>query len=170
MPKKDETPTVKPRISILERRLQNPFGEPSYPIHLKDPSLICRWFNGALSSDKIWRAKNVKGWDHVRPEMVVDMEQIGGYTLNPANQITRGERGQEVLMCMPRDAYDQIQLAKTRHNIRNMGNPNATKNEILEAAGNKYGDEAAEFLRKRTGPVGGVTDSYERIERREELE
>lgn len=159
--------TPKPRISVLERRLQNPFGEPSIPIQLKDPSLLCRWFNGALSSDKIWRAKHVKGWQLVKPEMIVDMDQIGGYTLGVDNTITRGERGQEVLLCMPRDDFDQIMMAKTQHNLRNMGNPAGMKQEILEAAGTQLGDEAASFLNQKIRAVGGVTDQYERIERRE---
>lgn len=157
-------PAKKPRISVLERRLQNPFGEPSSPVHLKEPGLIARWFNAAIISDKIWRAKQ-KGWDPVRPEDVVDLDQIGGYTKSPDGFIARGDRGQEVLMCMLKSDYDQIQIAKTKYNNRHMGNPNAQKRDIVEAAGNALGSEAADFLNKRVGPVGGVMDSYERIER-----
>lgn len=164
---KTEPVKVKPRISVLERRLQNPFGEPSSPVHLKDGSLIARWFNAAIISDKIWRAKQ-KGWTPIRPEDVVDLDQIGGYTKSPDGFISRGDRGQEILMSMPREDFDQIQMAKTRHNNRNMGNPNAQKREIVEAAGKQLGDEAADFLSQRTGPMGGVMDSYERIERRDE--
>lgn len=164
MAKPTEPTKPKPRISVLERRLQNPFGEPSSPVHLKEPGLIARWFNAAIIADKIWRAKQ-KGWTPVRPEDVVDLDQIGGYTKSPDGFIARGDRGQEVLMCMPREDFDQIQMAKTRHNNRNMGNPNRQKAELLEAAGKNLGSEAADFLNRRVGPVGDVTDSYERIER-----
>src|SRR3990167_2681953 len=98
---------VKPRISVLERRLQNPFGEPSAPVEFKDKTRRGRWFNGALVADKIWRAKN-NGWTLVFPDDLEDMDQIGGYTLAPAGHVTRGERGQEVLMWMHQDDFNQI--------------------------------------------------------------
>lgn len=165
MPKQQEPDAPKPRISVLDRRLQNPFGEPSSPIDLKDRSLGCRWFNGAISGDHNWRAKQVKGWAIVTPEMVVDMDQIGGALVNASNQITRGARGEEVLMCMPKEAMQQIQWAKTRENLKNMGNADAQKRELVDAAGKALGDDAASFLNQRVKAVGGVQDSYERIER-----
>lgn len=165
-----KTPTstapAPPRVSVLDRRLNDPFGVPSVPIQFKDQSLIARWFNGAISNDKIWTAKHVQGWSSVTPDMLVDLDQIGGHNVSPAGYITRGERGQEVLMCMPRDAFEQIAWAKSRKNMERMGNSARTKAEVVEAAANKYGDEAGNFLNKHVGPVGGVNDSYERIERR----
>ena len=169
--KPDETPAppALPRIAVLERRLQNPFGEPSAPIDLKDQSLECRWFNAAIMADKIWRAK-AKGWTPVRPEDLIDLDQVGGYTKSPEGFVTRGDRGQEVLMAMPRDWRREIQLAKTRENNRNMGNPNAMKQEIVAAAGDQLGDQAADFLHRRMGVVGQVTDGHERVERIEPVE
>lgn len=174
-------PGRKPRISVSERgaettmealladprykaRLQNPFNEPSAPIGLKDDTRECRWFNAALQSDHIWRSKR-KGWDQVRPDDVFDLEQIGGYNVSPDGYITRGERGQEILMSMPRDVRHAIQVAKTRQNIAHMGNPNATRNDVINAAGKQLGSEAADYLESRIGPVGGVTDSHEIVER-----
>ncbi len=171
----------KPRISVSERgsetslnvllsdprykaRLQNPFNEPSSPIRLKDASLECRWFNATKATDHIWRSKR-KGWDQVRPDDVADIEQIGGYNVSPEGYITRGERGNEILMSMPKDVRIAIQAAKTRQNIASMGNPNATKAEVVEAAGQQLGSEAADYLNARIGPVGQVTDTYERVER-----
>lgn len=175
-------PKQKPRIEVTERniqtsreaiiasdpryakRLQSPFNEPSAPIALKDEHRECRWFNAAIASDHVWRAKN-KGWDQVRKEDVVDLEQIGGYNLSPEGYITRGERGQEVLMSMPREVRNLIQMAKTRDNLARMGNPNKTKADVVNAASQHLGDEAASYLNDRVGPLGGVTDTYERIER-----
>ena len=155
--------TVSDRHTVRDRRLNDPFGVPTIPIQFKDPSLLARWFPGAISNDKVWMAKQVQGWDLVMPAMLVDLDQIGGHDISPSGNITRGERGQEVLMCMPRDAYDKIQWAKARKNLAGFAR---TKAEVIEAAGNKFGDEAADFLNRHVGPVGGVSDNYERIERK----
>lgn len=159
-------PTTPPRVSVLDRRLNDPFGMPSIPIAFKDPRLLARWFNGAISNDKIWMAKQVQGWTPVTPEMLVDLDQIGGHNVSPAGYITRGERGAEVLMCMPRADFDRIAMAKTRKNMERMGDSFKTKAEVVEAAAAKYGDEGADFLHRHVGPVGGVVDSYERVERK----
>ena len=157
----------RPHISVLERRLQNPFGEPSAPIVLRDASLECRWFNATTSADQIWRNKR-KGWNQVKPEDVLDLEQIGGYAVDASGFIVRGERGSEVLMSMPKDWRRQIELAKAAHNVRNMGNPAAMKNEVVQAASAQLGDEAADFLHRAGRVTGGVKDSYERVERIDE--
>lgn len=159
-----------PRVSIVERRIQNPFGEPSAPIAFKEPGRIARWFNGAIIADKIWRAKH-KGWTPVKPEDVADLDQLGGFTKSPDGFITRGDRGQEVLMWMLRADFDAIALAKARENTRNMGNREKNRAEALEAFGRKNPD-AAEFIDSRggrSGPIGGITDQYERIERVPEI-
>lgn len=171
----------KPRIAVTERgsqtgldvllsdprykaRIHNPFNEPSAPIALKDDSREARWFNGAIGSDHVWRAKR-KGWDQVRPDDVLDLEQIGGYQKSADGYVVRGARGEEVLMSMPKVVRAAVMHAKTQQNIANMGNPNATKREVVEAAGQQLGSEAAEYLNSRIGPVGGVTDTIERVER-----
>ena len=164
-----KTPTTTPtklRVSVLDRRLNDPFGMPSIPIQFKDPGLIGRWFNAAISNDKIWTAKQIQGWASVTPDMIVDLDQIGGFNLSPTTTIVRGDRGQEHLLCMPRVAFDQIQMAKTRKNNERMGNSARTKSDVVAAASEKYGDEAADFLNRHVGPVGDVQDSYERIERK----
>jgi hypothetical protein len=176
----------KPRISVTERdvqapldvllsdprykaRLENPFGQPSAPIDLVDNSRECRWFNAAIQTDHIWRNKR-KGWDQVRLTDVADPEQIGGYILSPEGYITRGERGHEILMSMPKVVRAAVQAAKTEYNRRHMGNPNAMKKEVVEAAGRAIGSEAADYLNSHIGPVGGVKDSHEIVERQVEPE
>ncbi len=161
-PKKTEA--QKTRISVLERRLQNPFGEPSSPIDLTKPGMIPRWFNGAIINDKVWRAKQ-KGWIPVRPSDVADQDQIGGTNVSPDGFVVRGDRGQEVLMMMLRDEFDQIQMAKTRHNIRVLRDPNRQQSEILESAASKFGSETADLMAKKTRVYNDVTDSREILER-----
>lgn len=166
-PKADAVDKPDFSIEVLDRRLQNPFGEPSQPIHLKDKSLVCRWFNAGISADKIWRAKHVKGWQHVTGNMVVDLDQIGAHSLSADGQkIVRGERGQEFLLCMPRDAFDKIQAAKARMNNELMGNPNRQADAAIEAGARAGLDPS----RAGGRPTGRVTTSYERIEVRPELQ
>lgn len=154
------------RISIIERRLQNPFGEPSAPITFREPGRVARWFNGAIIADKIWRAKN-KGWTPVTVPDLADPDQVGGFTKSPEGFVTRGDRGAEVLMWMYARDYDAIQLAKARENVRNMGSPSKQRAEALEAYGNvnAAGAEIIDRQGRRSGPIGGVTDQYERIQR-----
>lgn len=160
---KDETPetpkATRPRIAVFERRKLNPHGEPSAPIDLRDTTLAARWVNSAIASDKVWRAKQ-KGWDPVRPDDLSDLDQVGGYVVSPDGFVTRGDRGQEVLMSMPKDWIIEIQKAKVRENTRNMGNPTGMKSEIVNAASQQLGDEAADTLHRRMGIVGGVTDGF----------
>lgn len=171
----------KPNVDVTERalavpddiwndpryraRLENPFGEASAPIELKDRSRRARWFNAAIMEDKIWRAKR-KGWDQVREADVVDLEQIGGYSKSPDGFITRGERGREVLMSIPKVVYEAIEKAKVAYNNRNMGDPGKSKAEIVEAAGQQRGDQAAEFLSRA---LVDVRDTYERVQRSDEV-
>jgi hypothetical protein len=160
-----DAPKKARRISVLERRLQNPFGEPSAPIALRDPSLVPRWFNSAGRPDNIWRAKE-QGWTGITPGMILDITQIGTFTTSPDGYVARGERAQEVLMAMPKDDFAQIQMAKTKENIRRMGHPNAQRQEAVEAYG-KVNPDGATLANRLGGPVGGVHDSYERIEQTE---
>lgn len=173
MPKKTVDVTVDapkmPRISVLERRLQNPFGEPSQSISFKEKNVTGRWFNDAARSGQIHRAKEL-GWIPVTRDMIVDMDSIGSHTISAADQITRGERGQEVLMWMPTDEFQQIQWAKTKHNLDRMRDMDQGKRDLVNAAAKQYGGTAAEYMNERVGPIGGVTDNYERIERMPDTE
>jgi hypothetical protein len=170
MPRKPRTETPeeparpRPRVRVVERRLQNPFGEPSADIPMKDPSLVPRWFNEAARNGQIWRAMEL-GWEPVRKDMVADLDRVGAYTLGPGQTIRRGERQQEHLMCMPKTDRDQIQVAKTTENNRRMANPHAMRNDALESYG-QINPRVAEKM----SVMGGVTTTLERIERTPELE
>lgn len=169
MAKQQPTEPKTPRISVLERRLQNPFGQPSAEIRLKDPNLIPRWFNSGIFADKIWQARE-NGWEGVRPEHLSDPEQVGHFKVSANGFVCRGEREQEVLMCMPRDAFHAIQQAKTKANIDLMKRPGAVKNDVVNAASSKLGDQAADFINRTARVVGDVHDSFERVERLADVE
>lgn len=159
---KTEPVKKKPRVSILERRLQNPFGEPSSPIELTDNSLECRVFNKAVNAQQIYRAKK-NGWEFVEPSQIADMEQAGGFRVSTDGQrLVRGEREEEVLMYMPKDDRKQIEWAKARKNVKDM-QMGRQKDAVVNAAAQQFGDRAGDFLSK-TSIVGNVTDNYERIQ------
>lgn len=166
-PKTDERPKRTPRIEILERRLQNPHGQPSFPVTLRDPGWECRWFNADVAADHIWRAKQ-KGWEPVTVEELADPDQIGGYTTTVDRHVARGARSQEVLMKMPTEWRTKIQYAKTAENNRVVSNPHRQKQELVEAAGHVLGSEGAEALHRHVGVVGDVHTNYERIQRLED--
>lgn len=170
----------KPRITVTERdtqtdldvllsdprykaRLDNPNGQPSAPIGLVKKDWEARWFNAAIQTDHIWRNKR-KGWDQVRPADVEDLEQIGGYSVSPEGFITRGERGQEILMMMPRAVRAAVLAAKTEHNNRSLAQPNALKNELANAAGDRFGDQAGSFVQTHVN----LTENFERVQRVDE--
>src|SRR5262245_4234191 len=128
--------TRKPRVTILERRLQNPFGEPSQDIEFKTGlKVTARWFNESARPGQVYRAKKNLGWEPVTHDMIADMDSLGAHQVDTAGAIVRGERGQEHLMFMPTGDYRQIQMAKTRENIKKMGDPGIVKKEVVEAAG-----------------------------------
>ena len=164
-------PTKKPNITVTDRRiadrLRNPFGSPSTAIQLKTPGMECRWFNAAIMTDKIWRAKH-SGWDPVTPDMLADKDQVGGFVVSADGYVCRGEKQQEVLMFMSKENRDAIQQAKTEANIRNM-RMGRQKDEVAQAAAERFGDQAGEFLAKAK-MVGTVTDQYERIHRENQVE
>lgn len=164
---KHETPA--PKVTMRDRRiaerLRNPFGQPSGHIQWKDKGRVGRWFNKAIIEDKVWTAKH-KGWNLSYPDDIEDLEQLGGFKRAvDGGHIVRGDRENEVLMWMLKSDYDDVQRAKAAFNTRNLGNPTAMKNEIVEAASRTLGDEAADFLNRNGGVSGSVVDKRERIER-----
>jgi hypothetical protein len=141
-------------------RLSDPFGAPSEPIQLKDSSRECHWFNAAIQNDHIWQKKK-GGWDQVRPEDIRDIEQVGGFNVSPEGYVTRGERGQELLMSMPKVVVRAIAMKKAELNKR-MGRPSVQRQASIEALG-RTDDMGAEFLQQAAKRFD-IQDSYETIQ------
>jgi hypothetical protein len=160
-PKTEEKLFQKPRVSVIQRRLKNPFGAPASRIGLREAGWDARWFNGAIAADHIWRAKE-NGWQGVRPSELQDPEQIGGFQVSPDGFVVRGDKGQELLMRMPSDDRRQIQKMKTEVNTRNM-RPGVMKRELADAAGKQLGDQAGQLINDKVRLVGDVTDKVERM-------
>jgi hypothetical protein len=154
----------RPQIDVLERRAAGigVHGEGSPKIDLKEPGWECRWFNSEVAADHIWRAKNRKGWDNVRPEELADPEQIGGYQTSPDGFVVRGEKGREVLLKMPSEYRAKIERQKAAQNLRDM-DPHRQKAEIANAAGKSLGDQAGSFINDNVSLIGNVKTTRERI-------
>jgi hypothetical protein len=161
-PRKDEG-FAPPRIEVLQRRLQSPFGAPATQIRLREPGWEPRWFNAAIAADHIWSAKE-NGWVGVKPAELADPDQVGGFQVSPDGFVVRGDKGQELLMRLPADWRKQIQQKKIEQNLRNM-RPGAMKREVADAAGRELGDQAGQFVNDQVRVVGDVRDSLERVQR-----
>lgn len=161
-PPTDDQPV--PRISVLERRLQNPFGEPSSEIRWKRRDIIGHWINDDVKHGQVYRAKTL-GWEPATPDMIEDIDSLGAHDLNPAGQITRGPRGQEVLMWMPTEDYQRIQMAKTRVNLERMRDTTSEQHAMLNSMAAKLGAESADNAAGAIRRYQTTTDLKERIER-----
>ena len=134
---------------------------PTFPIKLRDPNLVCHWFNADKSNDRIYRVKNYGGWTPVRPSQLMDADQVGAFHVSPSGFVVRGERGNEHLMYMHKDHVAEIQRAKTEENNRRMGNPERTKQDLANYMGAEHGAEAGDFAHRKI--IGEVVDSRELV-------
>ena len=96
----DAPTTAPPNISVLERRLQNPFGDGSPAIRLKEPGWTLHVINANLRPGRYHDVTRNKGW------VPVEATEIDGDPLDfgfdvKDGRVVRGERGQEVLVKMP---------------------------------------------------------------------
>ena len=156
-----DTPRLpRPKIDVLERSLANPFGLPSVSIALTDPSVTCHWCNTSIGAHQLGKYLDA-GYLKVTEAMLADKDRVA-YTISPEGYVTRGARHEEILLYTPKDWYRKRQQAKTAKNLAGMA-PGATKAELTQAAGERFGDDAARFVEGHVGPVGSVRDSYERI-------
>jgi hypothetical protein len=139
-------PRKLPRISVLERRLQNPFGDGSPQIRLKEPGWEVHVVNGALRPGRYHDVTRNKGWVPVEPDEIDGEAEDFGFDVKEG-RVVRGERGQEVLMKMPAADYKAIQQAKDAHN--KAANTGARlKAGIVSATGATHGDQAADLVNR----------------------
>lgn len=150
----------RPRIEVLERGLANVFGLPSTEITLKDPEMITHWCNTTIGGNQLGKYLDA-GYLKVRPEMLADPDRLS-FTVSPEGYVTQGPRHDEILLYTLKSWYLKRQQKKSEMNRRSMM-PGGMKREVVEAAAAQYGDQAAAFLDRQSGPVGNVRDSYERI-------
>lgn len=156
-----------PDLHVVERGLKNVFGLPSTKIRLKDPRYVTHWCNTGIGGDQLGKYLDA-GYLKVRAEYLADPDRVA-HTVSPEGYVVRGARGEEILMYTLEEIERDRQMRKAQLNQARMRS-SATKAEVTEAAGKQYGDEAADFLQRKGGIVGGVYDQREIIERRPEQE
>ena len=162
MAKKTESKEF-PKISVLERRLQHPFGAPSVPITLKDGQRwAIRWANDHVRSGRVHQILQM-GWTFVTPEEIEGRAADFGFRVLDG-RIVRGEHGEEVLVKMPQRDFDLIQKAKAQKNLEGLGGRKAV-DDIANRTAAKFGDEAAETVSRSEITV---TDSRIAIDLEEE--
>ena len=135
---------VLPSISVLERRLQNPFGDGSPAVRLKQPGWTLHVVNGALRPGRYHDVTRNKGWVPVEATEVDGDPMDFGFDVKEG-RVVRGERGQEVLVKMPTRDYQEIMQAKDAHNKRLVGG-RAVKSAAVERTAKEHGDEAADLI------------------------
>ena len=134
-----------PSVSVLDRRLLHPFGSPSVAITLKEggPWEI-RIVDSQSRPGRIHDMKHNKGWEFVTPEEIDGTADEYGLRVVDG-RLVRGENGREVLMKMPKAAYDAILARKTELN-----NKGVTGQALREAAAQetavKYGAQAGDTV------------------------
>jgi hypothetical protein len=151
----------RPSVEVLERSLANPFGLPDAEVRLTDPSVLTHWCNTGIGGHQLGKYLDA-GYLKVTPDMLADRDRVS-FVASPEGYVVRGHRGEEILLYTPRDWYRRRQEAKEAENRAAM-DPMRTKRQLVQAASEKLGDEAATYLDGHVGPTGSVRDSYERIE------
>jgi len=134
-----------PKVSVLERRLKNPFGVSSAPITLNTPGQwAIRIINSSLRRGRMHDVTHNKGWVFVEPHELDGTPEENGFKAVD-NRLVRGEHGEEVLMKMPQAEFDAIVDAKTRLNIKGLGTK-AIRESVAQDTANAHGSEAGDAV------------------------
>ena len=150
-----------PKVSVLDRRVQFPFGAPSEAIQLTEGEWAIRWVSEGVRTGRVYQVQNM-GWEFVTPEELVGQPtDLGCQALD--NRLVRGDAAnRDVLMKMPKASFDQIQQAKAGHNLRNLGSGKKMKEDAANLATKHFGtDEAGEAIYRSDIDVKDSRVSYE---------
>ena len=140
MAKKKDLPVV----SVIDRRLQNPFGAPSIDIPLKDgKAWAIRIVDASVRTGRTHQIIQM-GWTFITPDDIEGQASDFGFRVMD-NRIVRGDHGQEVIVKMPQADFDRIQRAKAEKNLRDLGGQRM-KEDVAQRAAKQFGDEAAETI------------------------
>ena len=136
------------RAEIFAKRLasDDPFMVRAPAIEFKDAGWVAYWANSQTRPGRISEMLNVKGWEFVHIDDLADPHTIAGMAVSPHGYVTKGPEGRSVLMRMPKESWDKLQLAKAAAIAKRTGSNAAAKAMIAEKAAKQFGDEAAEWL------------------------
>jgi len=154
----------KRELSIADRRRASGsiFGTGSKPIPLKEPEKwVIRNVNSKVSNQHLYNMRAEKLWEYVTlADLDCTLDEIGYRELD--GRIVRGERGEEVLMKLPKKDYREIQRDKDRENRKQTLGAKAAKDTILGAMHAAGDDQGAEFM-QRALRGAKIEDSTERV-------
>jgi hypothetical protein len=133
-----------PDFAVAERRLKHGdmdvLREPPITLVKQPTKMVLRWGN-SRQEGRIDRLTRIKGWRPVTPEELPQALSFYGFTKSPDGFVVRGEKGQEVLLKMPRSLYDGIQQRKSDDLLRKM---RSSKHVKEAAVGQMQGDADAD--------------------------
>jgi len=148
-PKKVQTAVQKlPRISVLQKRLAQPFGEGSPAIQLKEPGWTVHVINTRIRPGRYHDVIRNKGWVPVAPEDIDGSVEDFGFDVRDG-RVVRGDRGEEVVVKMPAEDYLEIQMAKDAANKRRT-TPTNLKADVANATAKAHGDQAGDYVHQHT--------------------
>lgn len=140
-------------VQVWERRMVNPGPDAGATIELKDKSFEVRWIN-TLVEGRFHQATRGEGWVPVRPSDLADDPELLGLQTD-ADMVRRGDKGSDILMKIPKAIFAKIRLKKAELVTKALKN---TKGATAEAAANKLGANAADFIAGADGAAGrGIT-------------
>lgn len=151
-----------PKVSVVDRRKLHPFGAPSQAVTLKTPGQwAVRIVNSKSRTGRLHDIIHNKGWAYVTPEELDGTPDELGFEAKDG-RLVRGEHGEEVLVKMPQRDFDEIQDAKARLNLKNLGGKqmrDAVAQEAAVAHGSQAGDAVARQFDRME-----INDSREQVE------
>ena len=149
------------RISVINRRLKNPFGQPSRDIPLRGEKKT--WVVRTFVADKEhpnrhYDAVHTYGYVPLtKKDLAVSPESIG-YTVSPSGYIVRGTHGQELLCAIPFAEWEAVQKAKSDKNRKSL-ELGRMKVEAAEATAKEFGAEAGEHVMKSLTAHSPITET-----------
>lgn len=150
-PRSDES-TWSPDDIIAKRLSGHPFGIKADQIPLREPGKwALRIANSQVHDSRHYDMVHRLGYVPLSIDDLaggITPESLGFRLSEDGKTLCRGVRGDEVVYKMPKEAYDQIQMAKAAKNVEGMHSEGKAKNEVAEAAAGVHGSQAAEYISK----------------------
>ena len=134
-----------PKVSVLDRRLENPFGTGSVPITLRTPgNWEIRWVYSKMRPGHLYNMTHQQGWVFVEPEELDGSPDEYGLTAKD-KRLVRGDHGEEVLMKMPAEMFAKIRQAKETANLKQLG-VKQMRDSVAQASAKAMGDQAGDTV------------------------
>lgn len=135
---------------IIARRLEgNPFGTSAITIPMRDPGRWATYLaNQEVHPSRLYQMKYQLGWQEVTAadlEPGTTPESIG-FQVSETGALCRGPRQSEVLFKQPMSVRKAVEARKAEYNLKGLGSAAAVKADLVQAAGNTFGDEAGTFM------------------------